>query len=83
MQRSERRKPAIAGLPPHVLERQLNDAQRHTLRGLESFGLTLVFVRKPLFRPAVGVVRDPSKDSYVVIDADGSIIEDVELDTRN
>ena len=83
MQRSERRRGAVAGLPSHVLERQLNDAQRHTLRGLESFGLSLAFVRKPLFRPAVGVVRDPAKKTFVVIDADGSVIEDVELETRN
>ena len=83
MQRSERRRGAVAGLPSHVLERQLNDAQRHTLRGLEAFGLSLAFVRKPLFREPIAVVRDPTKQTYVVIEADGSIIEDVELDTRH
>jgi hypothetical protein len=83
MQRSERRKGAIAGLPSHVLERQLNDAQRLTLRELERFGLSLAFVRRPMFQPAVGVVRDPGKRGYVVIEADGSINHEPKLDLRN
>jgi len=81
MQRTERRKSAAP--PAHALERQLNEAQRATLRSLERFGLTLAFVRRPMFQPAVGVVLDAAKLSYLVIEPDGSVNEQVQLDLRH
>jgi len=80
MQRSERRKGAVP--PAHALERQLNEAQLVTLRELERFGLSLAFVRRPLFQPAVGVVRDSAKRTYLVIEADGSVNEQVQIESR-
>ena len=80
MQRSERRRGGA--IPSHVLERQLNEAQRVTLRGLERFGLSLVFVRRPMFQQPVGVVQDPAKKTYVLIEADGTINDKVDLKAR-
>jgi hypothetical protein len=80
MQASERRKGAA--LPANALERQLNEAQLSTLRELERFGLSLAFVRRPIFQPAIGVVRDAAARSYVVIEADGSVNDKVRLDLR-
>ena len=81
MKGSERRKGA--SIPVHVLERQLNDAQRLTLRELERFGLSLAFVRRPMFQPAIGVVQDSARRSFVVIEPDGSVNDKVELHLRH
>jgi len=81
MQRSERRKGS--GPPANVLERQLNDAQILTLRELERFGLSLAFVRRPMFQPAVGVVRDTAARTYVLIEADGSVNDKVPIELRH
>jgi hypothetical protein len=80
MQASERRKGAAP--PVHALERQLNEAQLCTLRELERFGLSLAFVRRPIFQPAVGVVRDAAARSFVVIEPDGSVNDKAPLDIR-
>jgi hypothetical protein len=66
-----------------VLERQLNDAQRLTLRELERFGLSLAFVRRPMFQPPVGVVHDSARRGFVVIEPDGSVNDHVELKLRH
>jgi len=81
MQASERRKGAAP--PAHALERQLNEAQRYTLRELERFGLSLAFVRRPMFQPAIGVVRDATARSYLLIEPDGSVNDKAPLDIRS
>ena len=80
MKSSERRKGAAP--PAHVLERQLNESQRYTLRELERFGLTLAFVRRPMFQPAVGVVRDATARSYLLIEPDGSVNDKALIELR-
>ena len=80
MKSSERRKGAAP--PAQVLERQLNESQRYTLRELERFGLTLAFVRRPMFQPAIGVVRDATARSYLLIEPDGSVNDKVPIELR-
>jgi len=79
MQRSERRK--VSTPPAHALERQLNEVQRLTLRELERFGMTLAFVRRPMFQPAVGVVVDGAR--CLVIEPDGSTVERADVKLRD
>jgi hypothetical protein len=79
MQRTERRKCTTP--PAHALERQLNEVQRMTLRELERFGLSLTFVRRPLFQAPVGVVVDGQRQ--LVIEPDGSTVERTDVKRRN
>lgn len=65
-----------------VLKRDLNEAQRTTLQGLEQFGWELKFVRRKPFQPPVAVVFDGDRKHFAVLEADGSLNEDPGLDIR-
>ncbi|MDQ3618209.1 MAG: hypothetical protein M3374_05780 [Pseudomonadota bacterium] len=67
----------------HILKRELNDAQLDTLRGLESFGWELKFVRRKPFQPSVAVVMDGDRKSMAVLEADGSLNENPDIALRH
>lgn len=65
-----------------VLKRELNEAQRATLQGLEQFGWELKFVRRKPFQPPVAVVFDGDRKHFAVLQADGSLDENPGFDIR-
>lgn len=65
------------------LEGRLNEAQASTLHSLESFGWELKFVRLPLFQDAVPVVFDGSRDHFAIIEPDGTLNENPDIDIRH
>jgi hypothetical protein len=67
---------------PDNFEELINEAQRSTLRDLEPFGWRLHFVRRPLFQEVVPVLVNKEGDRFVILEANGKITEDRELDVR-
>ena len=65
-----------------VLKRELNEAQRITLLGLEQFGWELKFVRRKPFQPPVAVVFDGDRKNFAVLEADGRLNESPDFDIR-
>jgi hypothetical protein len=65
-----------------VLKRELNEAQRATLQGLEQFGWELKFVRRKPFQPPIAVVFDGDRKHFAVLEADGSLNESPDFDIR-
>ena len=76
----ERRKAERA--PSSVLKRELNEAQRTTLMGLEQFGWELKFVRRKPFQPAVAVVFDGDRKHFAVLELDGTLNENPGFEIR-
>lgn len=66
-----------------VLKRQLNDAQLLTLRGLESFGWELKFIRRKPFQEPIAVIFDGDRKTFAVLEADGSLNESPSFEIRN
>ena len=65
-----------------VLKRELNEAQRDTLRSLEAFGWELKFVRRKPFQPAVAVVFDGDRKKFAVLELDGRLNESPGFEIR-
>lgn len=65
-----------------VLKRQLNPDQLETLRGLETFGWELKFIRKKPFQPAVAVIFDGDRKNFAILEADGTLNENSDLNIR-
>lgn len=59
-----------APVPPN-LEYYLTEAQLASWRKLEREGWTLLFVRRPLFEPAMVVVQSPEQLQFASIEVDG------------
>jgi hypothetical protein len=68
--------------PASVLERQLNEDQRHALRQLERFGWELKFVRRKLFQDPIAVIFDQGRQHFAEIDASGALNETPEFRIR-
>ena len=64
------------------LVKLLNDDQRRALRQVEQFGWELHFVRKPLFMDVVPVVINADGRSIGVLEGDGRINMEPDLDIR-
>jgi hypothetical protein len=65
-----------------VLKRQLNPDQLETLRGLESFGWELKFIRRKPFQPPVAVIFDGDRKNFAVLEPDGTLNEHPDLVIR-
>lgn len=63
-------------------EKELNEAQKDTLRQLEAVGWELKFVRRPLFQPSIPVVFDGARKRYAVLEPDGTLNENPGFDIR-
>ena len=68
---------------PENLEELLNEAQLRTLRSIRNFGWQLHFIRRPLFQEIVPVLISREGDKFAVLEANGSINEQVDLDIRD
>lgn len=66
-----------------LMLKELTDAQRAAINQLERFGWDLSFVRRPLFKDVIPVLKDPEHDRYAVMEADGSLNEDHHLIIRD
>jgi hypothetical protein len=65
-----------------VLKRELNEAQRGTLSGLEQFGWELKFVRRKPFQPPIAVVFDGDRKKFAVLELDGRLNENPSFEIR-
>ena len=61
----------------------MNSAQLETLDGLERFGWSLKFVRRPLFQASIPVVFDGDRKTFAVLEADGTLNEHPAFDLRS
>ena len=52
------------------------------LRGISHFGWDLHFVRRPLFQDPIPVLFNKERNKYIVLEADGSINENPDIDIR-
>lgn len=75
------RRIGIEAIPEDLRER-MTVLQRHALIGLEGFGWSVKFVRRPLFQDPVIVLVDPSGNEYAVLQEDGSVDRDVDFSVR-
>ncbi|MDQ2701896.1 MAG: hypothetical protein M3Y70_03590 [Pseudomonadota bacterium] len=66
-----------------ALRRGLSDRQLATLDTMSNFGWTLRFVRRPMFLPPIPVAFDRNRQRYVVVEPDGSVDEDPDLQVRD
>lgn len=62
---------------------ELTDAQRAAINQLEMFGWYLSFVRRPLFKPVVPILKDEDSGRYASLEADGTLNEDCDLMIRD
>ena len=60
----------------------LNDAQLAELRAIEGFGWKLRFIRRPVFQEIVVVVTNPEGTSIGVLEDDGRLTLDPDIDVR-
>lgn len=67
---------------PGNVENYLNEAQLAELHKIEGFGWKLVFVRRPLFQEIVVVVTDAGGGSIGVLEEDGRLNLDPDIETR-
>ena len=66
-----------------LMMQEMTDAQRLAINQLEKFGWTLSFVRLPLFKSALPILKHPDTDHYAVLETDGILNQDPELNTRH
>ena len=62
---------------------EMTDAQRLAINQLEKIGWTLSFVRRPMFKTAIPILRHPDTGLYAVLETDGVLTQDPELITRH
>lgn len=58
---------------PSNLDYFLTKAQLRVLDELQAQGWSLLFVRRPLFEPAMVVVQGPEQPHYAAIEEDGTL----------
>lgn len=68
-------------IPEHV-KSYLNDAQMAELHKIERFGWSLTYIRRPLFQEPVIVVTDAGGKSLGVLEDDGRLNLEPDIDTR-
>lgn len=68
---------------PENFEELLNEAQLRTLRSIGRFGWQLHFIRRPLFQELVPVLINSESDKCAVLEDNGSINEQANLDIRD
>ena len=67
---------------PEDVKNYLTKAQSVELTHIERFGWTLNYVRRPLFQERVVVVMNPGGGSIAVLEEDGSLNLESNIDTR-
>ena len=67
---------------PDNINKYLTEAQSAELHHIESFGWTLKYIRRPLFQEKVVVVMSPDGTSIGVLEEDGRLNLESNIDTR-
>jgi hypothetical protein len=67
---------------PDNINDYLTDAQFAELHHIESFGWTLKYIRRPLFQERVVVVMNPDGSSIGILEEDGRLNLESNIDTR-
>ena len=67
---------------PDNINDYLTDAQFAELHHIESFGWTLKYIRRPLFQERVVVVMNPDGSSIGILEEDGRLNIESNIDTR-
>lgn len=67
---------------PDDIKNYLNAAQSGELHKIEGFGWKLVFVRRPLFQESVVVVTDAGGNAIGVLEDDGRLNLDPDIQIR-
>ena len=67
---------------PDNVKTYLNDAQRVALHKIEGFGWSLKYIRRPLFDKVVVVVMNADGSTIGVLEDDGNLNLEPDLDTR-
>ena len=67
---------------PHNLEEILNKAQRKTLPGIKFLGWGPQFLRKPLFKAPVLILRNLNDGRTGIMDDDGRLIVQDDIEAR-
>lgn len=70
-------------LIPENVDKFLNPAQRAALHQLESFGWQLQLIRRPLFQDPVVVVVNPEGRKLGVLESDGRINMQKDIEFRD
>jgi hypothetical protein len=68
---------------PENFEELLSEAQLGTLCSIGRFGWQLHFIRRPLFQDVVTVLISREGDKCAVLESNGSINEQVDIDIRD
>jgi len=75
------RRCGVEPIPAH-LDEVLNEIQLLELHQVEEFGWSLQFIRRPLFQEVIPVVYSPDTKSYAVLEKDGKINRDPDIEFR-
>lgn len=67
---------------PDNLEEALNEAQMYTLKSMENYGWELNFVRRPLFQDVLPVLFHSDSNQIGVLEEDGSLNMQRDLNVR-
>ena len=67
---------------PENINEYLTEAQFAELHHIESFGWSLKYIRRPLFQERVVVVISPDGGSIGVLEEDGRLNLELNIDTR-
>ena len=67
---------------PDNINEYLNEAQSAELHHIESFGWTLKYIRRPLFQERVVAVMSPDGTSIGILEEDGRLNLESNIDTR-
>lgn len=67
---------------PNNLMKFLNEDQMMAYHGVERFGWYIKFIRRPLFQRPMCVLSNPEGTKIAVLEDDGSINEDADIQLR-
>jgi len=67
---------------PDNVNDYLNDAQRSGLHKIEGFGWNIEYIRHPLFQEPVVVVRSANGNSIGILESDGRLNMEPDIETR-
>ncbi len=68
---------------PENLMKYLNEDQLMAYHSVERFGWHIKFIRRPLFQRPVCVLASPDGDKLAILETDGSINEDADIQLRS
>ena len=67
---------------PEYVEKYLNEDQQAQLQTIERFGWNLKYIRRPIFQDPVVIVMNPDIGSVAVVENDGSLNQQPDIEMR-